>query len=131
MYVEVVQSAYEAWNRRDAERLVEVTHADVEIAPLVVGVTSAGPWHGHEGVAKLLNDAASHWDRFDIECEDVLLFGDRAVALVHIEVAARAGAPTITGDIAHVIEFEGNLVKRFIAYRDRAEAVAAAESDAK
>lgn len=128
MYVELVQSAYEAWNRRDAERLVEVTHADVEIAPLVLGVTSAGPWHGHEGVTKLVQYADSHWDRFDIECEDVFVFGDRAVAFVRIEVAARAGAPTITGNIAHLIDFEGNLVKRFIAYRDRAEAVAAAES---
>jgi ketosteroid isomerase-like protein len=129
VYVKLVQFAYEAWNQRDAERLVELTHADVEIAPLVVGVTSAGPWHGHEGVAKLLNDVDSHWDRFDIECEDVVVFGGRAVALVHVAVAAHARGPTITGDIAHLIEFEGDLVKRFIAYRDRAEAVAAAESE--
>jgi hypothetical protein len=130
VHVELVQSAYEAWNQRDAERLVELTHPDVQIAPLVVGVTSAGPWQGHEGVARLVKEADSHWERFDIECEDIILFGDLAVAFVHIEVAARAGAPTITGDIAHLIEFEASLVKRFIAYRDRAEAVAAAESQA-
>ena len=129
MDVARVQSAYEAWRQRDVERLVELTHPDVEIAPLVVGVTATGPWHGHDGVRKLVEDARSRWEQFDIECEDVLDFGDRAVAFVHVEIAARAGAPTITGDIAHLIEFEGELVKSFSAYRDRGEAVAAAQSE--
>ena len=47
MDVELVESAYEAWTRHDVERLIELTHPDVDIAPLVVGVTSTGPWHGH------------------------------------------------------------------------------------
>ena len=128
MEVQLVESAYEAWSRRDVARLVELTHPDVEIAPLVVGVTSTGPWHGHDGVRKLVEDARSRWEQFDVDCEEILVFGERAVALVRVEVAVRAGAPTITGDIAHVIEFEDELVKRFVAYRDRAEAVAAAES---
>ena len=113
----------------DVERLVELTHPDVEIAPLVMGVTSTGPWQGHDGLRKLVDDAHSRWAVFEIDCEDVLVFGDRAVALVRIKIAVRAGAPTITGDIAHVIEFDGKLVRRFVAYRDRAEAVAAAESE--
>ena len=129
MDVHLVQSAYEAWNRHDVDRLVELTDPDVEIAPLVIGVTSTGPWHGHDGVRKLVDEGRSRWGRFDIECEEVLVFGERAVALVHVEIAVREGAPTITGDIAHLIEFEGDLVKRFVAYRDRAEAVRAAESE--
>jgi ketosteroid isomerase-like protein len=126
--VELVESAYEAWTRHDVERLIELTHPDVDIAPLVVGVTSTGPWHGHEGVRKLVEEARSRWAQFDIDCEEVLISGDRAVALVHVEIAVRTDAPTITGDIAHLIEFEGDLVRSFVAYRDRAEAIAAAES---
>lgn len=128
MEVQLVESAYEAWSQRDVERLVKLTHPDVEIAPLVVGITSTGPWHGHDGVRKLVEDARSRWEQFDVDCEEILVFGERAVALVRVEVAVRAGAPTITGDIAHVIEFEDDLVKSFVAYRDRAQAVAAAES---
>ena len=121
-----VRYAYEAWNLRNVRRLEALTHPDVEIAPLVIGATSAGPWSGHDGVRKLVEDAA-RWHRFDIRCDDILEFGERVVALVHVEVAAREGSPTVTGDIAHVIEFDGGLVARFIAYRERAEAVAAAE----
>jgi hypothetical protein len=33
----------------------------------------------------------------------------------------------VTGDIAHVIDFDGDLVRNFVAYRDRAQAVAAAD----
>ena len=127
MDVALVESAYEAWNERDVERLVELTHPDVEIAPLVVGVTSTGPWHGHEGVRRLVEDAR-RWAQFDIECEEVLTFGECAVALVHVEIAVRTGSPTISGNIAHLIEFEEDVVKRVVGYRDRAEALAAAES---
>ena len=94
----------------------------------MIGVTSSGPWHGHEGVRRLVTDARDRWERFEVRCEEVLRYGERAVALVHVEVAVRAGGPTITGDIAHVIEFEDDLVRSFVAYRDRAAAVTAAEA---
>ena len=124
----MIESVYDAWNRHDVERLLELTHPEVDIAPLVIGVTSSGPWHGHEGVRRLVTDARDRWERFEVRCEEVLRYGERAVALVHVKVAGRAGGPTITGDIAHVIEFEDDLVRSFVAYRDRAAAVTAAEA---
>ena len=127
MDVELIESAYEAWNRHDVERLLGLTHPEVEIAPLVIGATSTGPWRGHDGVRRLVEDARDRWARFEIRCERVLTSDERAVALVHVEVAARADGPTVTGDIAHVIDFEGDRVKSFVAYRDRAQAVTAAE----
>ena len=127
MDVDLIESAYEAWNRHDVERLLELTHPEVEIAPLVIGVTSTGPWHGHDGVRRLVEDARDRWARFEIRCESVRTYGERALALVHVEVSVQASGPTITGDIAHVIEFDGDLVKRFAAYRDRAQAATAAE----
>jgi len=126
--VELVRSAYDAWNRRDVERLLEITDPEVAISPLVIGVTSAGPWQGHDGVRKLVADARDHWARFEIQCEKVLEVGERLVALVHVEAAARANGPTVTGNIAHLIELEDGLVTSFVAFRDRAAAVAAAQA---
>jgi hypothetical protein len=127
MDVALVEAAYEAWNRRDADRLVELTHPDVAIAPLVLGAISSGPWQGHDGLRRLVSQA-ERWARFEIQCEEVLTFGERAVALVHVEVAARPESPTVTGDIAHLIEFDGECVRSFVGFRDRAEAVAAADA---
>lgn len=123
----LVESAYEAWNRRDADRLVELTHPDVAIAPLVLGAIASGPWQGHDGLRRLMTQA-ERWARFEIQCEEILTFGERAVALVHVEVAARPESPTVTGDIAHLIEFDGDRARSFAAFRDRSEAVAAAEA---
>ncbi|MGH2837926.1 MAG: nuclear transport factor 2 family protein [Thermoleophilaceae bacterium] len=127
MDVALVESAYEAWNRRDVERLIELTHPDVEMAPLVLGAISSGPWQGHDGVRRLVAQAEK-WARFEIQCEEILTFGELAVALVRVEVAARPDSPTVTGDIAHVIEFDGDRARRFAAYRDRGEAIAAAKA---
>ena len=54
MDVALVESAYEAWNRRDVERLLELTHPDVEIAPLVLGVTRPGRGRGRTALRKLV-----------------------------------------------------------------------------
>ena len=126
---DIVRYAYEAWNLRDVRRLQALTHPDVEIAPLVIGATSSGPWSGHDGVRKLVADAATRWHRFDIRCDEILEFGERIVALVHVEVAAREGGPKVTGDIAHLIEFDGERVTRFVAYREAADAVAVAVAE--
>jgi ketosteroid isomerase-like protein len=125
---EIVRSAYDAWNLRNVRRLEALTHPEVEIAPLIIGATSAGPWSGHDGVRKLVADAATRWHRFDLRCDEILEFGERVVALVHVEVATTEGGPKVTGDIAHLIEFDGELVTRFIAYREAADAVKAAEA---
>jgi hypothetical protein len=93
----------------------------------VVGAISSGPWQGHDGLRRLVGQA-DRWARFEIQCEEILTFGERAVALVHVEVAARPESPTVTGDIAHVIEFDGDRARSFAAFRDRSEAVAAAQA---
>ena len=77
---------------------------------------------------KLLEDARSRWAQFDLECEGSWSSGTCRRLRSH-RVAAREGSPTITGDIAHVIEFEGGLVKRFVGYRDRGEAIGAAQAE--
>jgi ketosteroid isomerase-like protein len=125
---EIVQASYDAWNLRDGERLVELAHPEVEITPLLMGLTSPGPWRGHDGVRRLVAEASRGWSRFDLRCDKVSVFGPRAVTQVHVEVAARGGGPTVTGDIAHVLDFEDGLVRRWSAYRDHDEAVAAAQA---
>lgn len=124
--LDIIRQAYEAWNRRDIDALLALTHPDIEIQPLVAGVTSVAPWHGHDGVRRLVEDADQRWHRFEIRCDDFVEIGDRVVVFVHVETAVHEGAPVVEGDVAHLVEINDGRFTRFTAYRDRDEAVAAA-----
>ena len=68
--------------------------------------------------------------RFTLRCDDVLDLDDRLVAFVRVSTMAREDSPVIEGDVAHLIELRGDLLWRFTAYRDRDNAIAAAEAGA-
>lgn len=123
-----VQRAYAAFNRRDVDALLAVMDPDVEIQPLVAGVTSVAPWHGHADVRRLVGDAEQRWRRFELRCDEVLEFGDRIVALVHIITAPGDDGVVVEGDVAHLIDLSDGLVTRLVAYRDRDAALAAARA---
>ena len=108
-------------------RLVELTHPEVADRP----AGRRGDPGRVRGAARRGEEAdgqAERWARFEIQCEEILTFGECAVALVHVEVAVRPESPTVTGDIAHLIEFDGDRARSFTAFRDRAEAMAAAQA---
>jgi len=124
---DTVKQAYAAWNQRDSTALLAVMHPDVEIQPLVAGVTSVAPWHGHDYVRRLLDDAEDRWHQFELRCDDVLEFEGRLVVFVHVSTAAGPDGVVVEGDVAHLIDLRDDLVIRLVAYRDREAAVTAAQ----
>lgn len=122
-----LQRAYTAFNERDADTLVELVHPEIELHPLVASVTSTAPWLGHEGLRRLVDDTNRRWHRFELRCDDRMDFGERIVTFVRVSTQADAEAPLIDGDVAHLLELEDGLLRRFVAYRDRDDAIRAAE----
>jgi ketosteroid isomerase-like protein len=121
---------YEAWNRRDVDALLAVARVDVEIHPLAASLTSIAPWVGHDGLQRLVEDTDRRWHRFELRCDDLLDMGDRVVAFVHVSTAVDAEGPVIEGDIAHLIELVDGRLLRLTAFRERDDAIAAAQRSA-
>jgi ketosteroid isomerase-like protein len=92
--VEVVQSLYEAVNRRDHASAVEYLHPDAEVCPAVVGFDTAGAGSGvkPEEITETPDGrllAVERWYArgrdgigFDFEITDVYTFRDGLVARV-------------------------------------------------
>jgi ketosteroid isomerase-like protein len=126
--MQALERVYEAWNRRDLDALLALADPDVEIQPLVGGITSTGPWHGHDGVRRLVTDAQERWYRFEMRLDDFLEVDGNVIAFVHVVTEAFPGAPVVEGDVAHVLRIEDGRFTRFAGYRDRKEAIAVVTS---
>jgi ketosteroid isomerase-like protein len=118
-----LRAGYDAWNRQDLAALLELAHPEVEIIPMVGAAVAAGPWHGHAGVASLLQEAQRTWAEFTVRPDSFVERDDVVVVLVHIELVTTEGAARLSGDIAHVLELRDGKVVRFEAMRDPDDAL--------
>lgn len=124
----MIRSAYDAWNAGDAETLQGLAHPDVEVEPLLGNVVSSGPWTGHRGVRRLLDESGRFWARLAGRPDDFVEVGDVVVAYATVEAQVSDDGPVLSGEVAHLFAFRDGLIVRFVAYRDRDAAIAAAEA---
>ena len=114
-----IEQAYEAFNRRDADALKALAHPAIEIHPLISGVTSSGPWSGHDAVDRLVEEARTRWSRFDMRPCEITINGDHAFVVAKVETAAGDGGVVVAGEVTHRLDVRDGLVVRFEARRGR------------
>jgi ketosteroid isomerase-like protein len=127
--VEVVRQAYDAWNRRDFDRVLEVLDPQIEwtfAGGAVTGLGIDSTYHGHDGVRRFWETFIEPWERISIEVEEMRTVGDRVVALVRFRAIGRGSGVKLDEPFAHVLTFRGSHVIRFEAFVDRTEALEAA-----
>jgi uncharacterized protein len=125
--VERVRRAYDAWNRRDFDVVIEVV--DPEIEWTMVGgprfLGTEGTYHGHDGVREYWRLLIEPWDELDIEIEETRAAGDLVVAFVRFHAKAREGLE-VEAPFVHLLDFRHGTLIRFRSFDNRAEALEAA-----
>jgi ketosteroid isomerase-like protein len=126
--VELVRWAYEAWNRRDFDRILEFADREIDwtFAQGMARVPGADDvYHGHEGVRRFWETFIEPWDQITIEVEELRDSGDCVVAFIRFRAVGRDDLE-IDAPFVHVITFRESKVIRFEAFDDRAAALEAA-----
>ena len=62
--VEIVQRWVEAYNRREVERLLDVSHPEVEFRSVFAALESSGVFRGREGALEYFREIDSAYDDF-------------------------------------------------------------------
>ena len=78
--VEIVREGFDAFNRRDVDRLVSLCARDCEWLPFraqLEGIT----YRGHEGVRRFVGDMDEDWATFRIDPVDLRELDERVVAI--------------------------------------------------
>lgn len=124
---EIARRSIDAYNRGDAEALLEQLDAEIEVyAP--PELPNAGAYRGHQGFLKWLGQWDEAWDEFRLEIESIEFVGERyGVVTVHQFGRGAGSGVEVEMRIFQLYEIQGDKATRIHLYPDRETAVAAAE----
>jgi ketosteroid isomerase-like protein len=122
--VELVESAFDAWNRGDIDSFAG--HAADDVAWLEVsGRPEGAPTErrGRDRMRKSLESLFDAWESYQIEVERIEEAGERVLAVVREVARGRASGMEIDGRWGYLITVEDGRIVRIEAYRDAAQAL--------
>ena len=138
---EVLRSIYEAFNRRDLNRLLELLHPEIEVdetedlayaATLLrlLGprfVVLSGGYQGHEEVTRVFETVWSISDWFNVEPQKFISVDDAIIVVLRLE--ARALETGLEGEAhsAHLWTMQDGKGRRLRVYADVDQAQQAAK----
>jgi ketosteroid isomerase-like protein len=125
--IELVRSAFHAWNRRDLDAFA--AHAAEDVAWVEVSGRPEGPDTerlGRDRMRQALGSLFEVWDSYQLEVERIQDVGGRVVAVVREVGRGRASGVEIDGLWGYLITVEDGQIVRIEAYRDASLALRAA-----
>jgi ketosteroid isomerase-like protein len=126
--IERVKRGYAAFQNRDLDELLAVTHPDVEFTSLV-RESEGEIYHGHEGMLeyfKTLIEVLPDWKPVIDTVED---HGDRMLVKARVQATPPGGAVTIEQVVWQMIKLRDGLAIRWDFFRTEEEARAALARD--
>jgi ketosteroid isomerase-like protein len=123
-HVAIVRRLFDAFDRRDADAMVEVMAEDVVFEPASSEREAREPYDGHAGMRRYLADLARTWAEFRVTIHEYEAAGERV--LVRGRVYARSVSPAFISDseIAFIWRVRDGLVVHGRTYTDPDEAEA-------
>jgi ketosteroid isomerase-like protein len=119
--VEVIRSSLEAFNRRDAEAMIAVTHPDSEFFPFRAQLEGQ-PYRGHDGIRRFFEDMYEDWSSFEVHIDDYQELRGRVLGIGRIEGVSRSSGVAVSGDAGFLFEFKDGLIAKVVSYSDPEEA---------
>jgi ketosteroid isomerase-like protein len=127
---EIVQQAYEAWNRADWDGVFEIFDAQVEISP-PASWPEAGSVKGRNEVRRAFAAAVETMESLpSIEIEELVERGDRVLAHVRTGGTGRGSGVSLEVSFSQVFTLREEKIARIEFFLDRVAAEQAAETAA-
>ncbi|MBN1528405.1 MAG: nuclear transport factor 2 family protein [Thermoleophilaceae bacterium] len=127
--VETVAQSFEAFNTRDTDRLVSLTHPHCEWFPFRAQLEGTS-YQGHQGVRRFVRDMGEDWETFTIDPVELTARDDLVVVTGHVNGRSSATGVEIDFIGGFVFELRDELIMRIMSYSDPADAREAAGLDA-
>ena len=126
--VENVRSGIDAYNRGDAEALVELSDPDVTMVP-IRALLEGTEYRGHEGVRRFLADMDEDWTEREVIADEMREVGGRVLVLGSFRAVGRASGSEVRHPLAWIAVVRDGLLVGLRAYTDPEAALREIGSD--
>jgi ketosteroid isomerase-like protein len=120
--LETVRRGIAAYNRRDAEELIALSHPDVCMVP-VRALLEGSEYRGHDGVRRFLDDMDEDWTEREVIVDELRELGDSVVVLGSFRAVGRASGTEVSHPLAWVAEIREGRLARMRAFTDQEAAL--------
>ena len=127
--IALVQSAYEALNRRDFDGWMQQLDPQVEVYELAEAPEPV-VYRGPEGARRWLDQQDEVFEEFSIEPTEIVVSGDVVLAAVVLHGRGRRSSAPVTIKLFHVLKMRDGRVLQVRGFLNEADARHAAAADA-
>ena len=126
--VEQFMRGVEAYNRRDADALIEELDSAIEWHPAILVELggSATVYQGHEGIRELLREVDETLAEIHVVFSEVRDLGDRIVAIGQLRTRGKTSGVLTESRVGYIADFANGKVTRTRTYLDPRRALEAA-----
>jgi ketosteroid isomerase-like protein len=124
--VDTVTRGIDAFNRREADLLAEVTTPDFAWFPALPGTVEDDGYRGREGMETYFGEIQDIWEELRLFIDELRDLDDGVLVVGRTEGRGRASGAPVSAPIGIVSDFRRGKVSRVRAYLDRGEALRAA-----
>ena len=121
--IETIMAGYEAWNRRDVERVMQMMEPDAEFVPIEQSMMQS--FTGPEGMRYFFDASMEVWAEFLFIPVAYVPIGDAVLVELDVKGTASGSGIVIEEHWAHVYNQRDGRLVRFQAFRSTEEARAA------
>lgn len=122
----LVESAYDALNRRDLEAFVALSDPEVEVVSLIAE-SEGGTYRGHEGVREWWRDVAGSLGGIQFEAEEIRELDDKTL-LVRVRTAGEVADVPVEQVMWQAIAIRDGLALWWQPFRSEQEALEGLEA---
>jgi uncharacterized protein len=126
-HVEAVRAWIAAFNRRDADAILELAHPQVDYRPYLAAVSGgSGSYHGHGGLRRYLRDLDEAWSTFEAQIHSLRPVGEHVLMEGRLRATGRKSGVEVDAEMAWLHSFRDGKYARLRIFLDPAEAAEAA-----
>jgi ketosteroid isomerase-like protein len=123
-----IEVAYDAWNRRDLNALLELTHPELEARSYIMDAEGA-VYRGREGMRRFFEDLVSVFPDWRVEIVSTRAAGDAIVVELRVSGKAAGSGLALSEIRWQVVRFRDGLILSLSGYATEAEALADARGE--
>ena len=122
---EIVRRSIDAFNRRDAEAMMESMTPDVEWVPVMGAMEGGGSFRGRAGLEAYLDGLGKAWGELQLLPDEFRDLGDRTLVIGRMLGRGHGSGVTVDTRIGVVYDWRDGKISCFRSFFDPAEAIKA------
>jgi ketosteroid isomerase-like protein len=124
--VALARAFAEAFNRGDADWILDHIADDIEFEPQRAATEGEDAFHGRDGMKRFLKDNEESFDVFHVSITETRSIEDRVVGVGAIRIRGKGSGIDTEVPTASVLTFRDGRITRFKDYVEREKALTAA-----